>query len=73
MNKFECLCAHINCGNGYVPGWKSVKYTYLGNGEIILEVTYKWGEVLTEKFVSMRAATRFVSRNFKWTSTGKVA
>ena len=72
MNKFECLCAHINCGNGYVPGWKSVKYTYLGNGEIILEVTYNWGEVLTEKF-DMRAATRFVSRNFKWTSTGKAA
>ena len=43
MNKFECLCAHINCGDGYVAGGKSVKYTYLGNGEIILEVTYRWG------------------------------
>lgn len=73
MNKFECICAHINCGNGYVPGWKSVKYTYLDNGSIILEVTYKWGEVLTEKFESMRAATRFVTRNFKWKSTGKAA
>ena len=73
MNKFECLCAHINCGNGYVAGWKSVKYTYTGNGEIILEVTYKWGEVLTEKFTSIRAATRFVAQQFRWTSTGKAA
>ena len=73
MNKFECLCAHINCGNGYVAGWKSVKYTYLGNGEVILEVTYKWDEVLTEKFESIRAATMFVKIGFRWTSTGKAA
>ena len=73
MTKFECLCAHINCGNGYVAGWKSVKYTYPGNGEVILEITYEWGEVLTEKFVSMRAATRFIARLFHWKSTGKAA
>lgn len=73
MNKFECLCAHINCGNGHVAGWKSVKYTYLGNGEIILEVTYKSNEVAAFKFVSMRAATRFVTQQFRWTSTGKSA
>lgn len=73
MNKFECLCAHINCGNGYVAGWKSVKYTYLGNGEIILEVTYKSNEVAAFKFVSMRAATRFVAQQFRWASTGKAA
>ena len=73
MNKFECLCAHINCGNGYVPGWKSVKYTYLGNGEIILEITYKWDEVAAFKFTSMRAATRFVTQLFCWTSTDKTA
>jgi hypothetical protein len=73
MNKFECLCAHINCGNGYVPGWKSVKYTYSGTEGIILEVTYKDGDVRAYGLVSMRAATQFVSRNFKWTSTGKAA
>ena len=73
MNKFECLCAHINCGNGHVPGWKSVKYTYSGTEGIILEVTYKDGDVRAFGLVNMRAATRFVSRNFKWTSTGKAA
>ena len=74
MNKFECLCAHINCGNGYVTGWKSVKYTYPGNGEIILEVTYKeGGEVSHFKFKSMRTATKFLSAVFYWTSTGKAA
>lgn len=73
MNKFECLCAHINCGNGYVAGWKSVKYTYPGNGKIVLEVTYKWDEVAVFPFVSMRAATRFVTQQFRWTSTGKAA
>jgi hypothetical protein len=74
MNKFECLCAHINCGNGYVPGWKSVKYTYPGNGEIILEVTYKEGEGVSHfKFKSMRTATKFLTDVFRWTSTGKAA
>ena len=73
MNKFECLCAHINCGNGYVTGWKSVKYTYLGNGSIILSVTYKTDEIGHYKFESMRAATRFVTIGFRWKSTGKAA
>lgn len=72
MNKFECLCAHINCGNGYVTGWKSVNYTYPGNGEIILEITKNVG-VEEVKFTSMRAATRFVTKQFRWTSTGKGA
>ena len=73
MNKFECLCAHINCGNGYVPGWKSVKYTYPGNGEVILEVTYKNDDVASFKFVSMRDATRFVTQQFRWKSTNRAA
>ena len=71
MNKFECLCAHINCGNGYVAGWKSVKYTYSGTSGIILEVTYVDDDVRAFGFVNMRAATRFVTRNFKWKSIGK--
>ena len=73
MNKFECLCAHINCGNGYVAGWKSVKYTYSGTSGIILEVTYTDGDVKAYGFTNMRAATRFVKIGFRWTSTGKAA
>ena len=73
MNKFECLCAHINCGNGYVPGWKSVKYVYPGNGEIVLEVTYKDGDEKTYWFKTMRTATKFVKLQFHWASTGKAA
>lgn len=73
MNKFECLCAHINCGNGYVAGWKSVKYTYSGTNGIILEVTYVDGDVKSYGFANMRAATRFVTQRFRWTSTGKAA
>ena len=73
MNKFECLCAHINCGNGYVPGWKSVKYTYPGNGEIVLEVTKEGEGVSHYRFKSMRTATKFVKLQFHWASTGKTA
>lgn len=74
MNKFECLCAHINCGNGYVAGWKSVKYTYPGNGEVILEVTYTEGEGASQyRFKSMRVATKFLTDVFHWKSTGKAA
>ena len=73
MNKFECICAHINCGNGYVPGWKSVKYTYSGTSGIILEVTYVDDDVKVFGFVDMHAATRFVTKNFEWKSTGKAA
>ena len=72
MNKFECLCAHINCGNGYVAGWKSVKYVY-DSGSIILSVTYTNDDVRNFKFTSMRAATKFVSQQFRWTATGKAA
>ena len=73
MNKFECLCAHINCGNGYVAGWKSVKYTYPGDGKVILEVTYKQDEVKVFKFDTMRRATNFVKLQFHWKSTDKAA
>lgn len=68
MNKFECMCAHINCGNGEVSGWKSVEYVYPGNGEVLLTVTYTDDDKRTFKFVSMRAATKFVTINFKWKS-----
>jgi len=69
MNKFECLCAHINCGNGIVAGWTHIDYEYV-RGTINVTVTLGNGCFMKKSFTSgnvcVKAANFILKSGFVW-------